>query len=179
MRKLYGGVAVAAVTAALVLLLPVIALGDPSTIRMKDDCDPVTFNIAVPAVPPTCLGNGGTTFGDFIGQLVDHKFAGAWRFSPGQVKIDAGSSLQIVNQGGETHSFTPVTQFGGGGIVPGLNQILFGTPTPPTFFSFPPTNFVPTGGTTTIGTSLLTPGTHLFICVIHPWMHETVVVEDN
>jgi hypothetical protein len=85
---------------------------------MQDDCGPTTFNLAVPATPPTCVGNGGTTFGDFIGQLVDHGFAGAWRFSPGHVKIDAGSSLQIVNRGGETHTFTQVTQFGGGGIVP-------------------------------------------------------------
>jgi len=36
---------------------------------------------------------------------------------------------------------------------------------------------VPAGGTTTIGSSLLTPGTHLFMCVIHPWMEETVVVK--
>jgi plastocyanin len=170
-RKLYGGVAAAVVA----LRLPVSAWGDPATIRMKDDCEPVSFNLAVPADPPTCVGDGGTTFGDFIGQLVDHKFAGAWRFSPDHVKVDAGSSLRLVNQGGETHTLTPVTQFGGGGIVPPLNEILFGTPTPPTFF-FPPFNFVPAGGTTTIGSSLLTPGTHLFICVIHPWMEETVVV---
>jgi plastocyanin len=169
--KLYAGAAVA----ALALLLPVTALADPTTIKMKDDCEPVSFNLAVPGDPPTCVGDGGTTFGDFIGQLVDHGFAGAWRFSPGQVKIDAGSSLRIVNQGGETHSLTQVTQFGGGGVVPELNDVLFGTPTPPTFF-FGPFNFVPTGGTTTIGPATLTPGTHLFFCAIHPWMEETVVV---
>jgi plastocyanin len=177
-RKLNGGLAVAAL-AAVALVVPVSAFADPGTIRMKDDCEPVSFNIAVPGDPPTCVGDGGTTFDNFIGQLVSHQFAGAWRFSPNQVKIDAGSSLQIVNQGGETHTLTPVTQFGGGGIVPPLNEILFGTPTPPTFFSFPPTNFVPAGGTTTIGPTLLTPGTHLFICVIHPWMEETVVVKGN
>jgi plastocyanin len=165
-----------AAAVAVALLLPVSALADPTTIKMKDDCEPVSFNLAVPAVPPTCVGNGGTTFGDFIGQLVNHGFAGAWRFSPGQVKIDAGSSLQIVNQGGETHSLTQVTQFGGGGIVPPLNEILFGTPSPPTFF-FGPFNFVPAGGSTTIGPDILTPGTHLLFCAIHPWMHETVVVE--
>jgi hypothetical protein len=61
------------------------------------------------------------------------------------------------------------------GIVDGLNQILFGTTTPPTFF-VGPFNFVPAGDETTISSSTLTPGTHLFICAIHPWMHETVVV---
>ncbi len=68
-----------------------------------------------------------------------------------------------------------MTQFGGGGIVEALNQILFGTATPPTFF-FGPFNFVPAGGETTLTPATLTPGTHLFICAIHPWMHETVVV---
>jgi hypothetical protein len=56
-----------------------------------------------------------------------------------------------------------------------INQILFGTPTPPTFF-FGPFNFIPAGAETTIPSNLLTPGTHLFFCAIHPWMHETVVV---
>ena len=169
MRKLYGAVAVAAAA----LVLPVLAWANPSTIRMKDDCEPVSFNFVIG--DGTCVGSGGTTFDSFIGQLVDHKFAGAWRFSPSQVKINAGSSLQIINQGGETHSLTPVTQFGGGGVVDELNEILFGTPNPPTFF-FPPFNFVDAGQSTTIGSDLLTPGTHRFICVIHPWMEETVVV---
>jgi len=176
--KLLRAAGLAAIAAAVVLLVPVSAWADPTTVQMKDDCDPVTFNLAVPATPPTCVGNGGTTFGDFIGQLVDHKFAGAWRFSPGRLKVDAGSSLRIVNQGGETHTLTQVTQFGGGGIVPPLNEILFGTPTPPTFFFGPP-NFVPAGGTSTIGPDILTPGTHLLICIIHPWMEETVVVEND
>jgi plastocyanin len=91
------------------------------------------------------------------------------------VHLSAGSSLTVENRGGETHTFTEVTQFGGGGIVDELNEILFGTATPPTFF-FGPFNFVAAGDETTIPASTLTPGTHLFICAIHPWMEETVVV---
>ena len=66
----------ALVTAAASLVLPVSAFADSNTIKMRDDCDPTTFNIAVPATPPTCVGDGKTLFGNFIGQLVDHKFAG-------------------------------------------------------------------------------------------------------
>jgi plastocyanin len=169
----------ALVTAAAALVLPVSAFADSRTIKMRDDCDPTTFNIAVPATPPTCVGDGKTLFGNFIGQLLDHKFAAEWRFSPDHITIEAGRSLRLDNHGGETHTLTPVSQFGGGGIAPPLNFVLFGTFTPPTFFTGPHT-FVPSGGRTTIDTSTLTPGRpYLFICAIHPWMHETVVVEND
>ena len=163
----------AAVAAAIFLSLPLVASADPSEIYMSDACSP-SFNVAL-GDPTICNRQGGTPFGDFIQQLTLNKFAGAWHFSAPQVNLSAGSSLTVENRGGETHTITEVTQFGGGGIVPGLNQILFGTTTPPVFF-FGPFNFVPAGDETTISSSTLTPGTHLFICAIHPWMHETVVV---
>ena len=166
---------VLAAAVAAFLSMSALASANPGRVTAQDDCDAASFNIAVPANPPTCVGNGTTTFGDFIGQLTDHKFAGAWHFAPSRINLRAGSSLVFENRGGETHSFTEVTQFGGGGIVPPINEILFGTPTPPTFF-FPPLNIVPAGGSTTIPAATLTPGTHLFFCAIHPWMHETVTV---
>jgi plastocyanin len=165
--------ALAVGAAVIMLALPGVGLADPSRVVAHDDCDAATFNAVIG--PGACVGDGGTTFADFIGQLMDHKFAGAWRFSPNQVKLRAGEPLVLDNRGGETHTLTQVTQFGGGGIVPELNEILFGTPTPPTFFFGPP-NFVPAGGTLNVPSSVLTPGTHLFICIIHPWMEETVVV---
>ena len=173
MRNLLRAAVVAAAAASVLLVVPAVASADPTQIQMKDDCDAASFNAVIG--PGTCVGDGGTTFGDFIGQLANHQFAGAWRFSPKQVKVDAGSSLSVVNRGGETHTFTQATQFGGGGIVGALNLVIFGTPTPPTFFFGPP-RFVPAGGSTTVGPATLTPGTHLFICIIHPWMEETVVV---
>jgi plastocyanin len=173
MRSLFKMSGIAAVAAAVVLNLPLVASANPSEIYMSDDCSP-SFNVALND-PTICNRQGGTPFGVFIQQLVQNKFAGAWHFSAPQVNLSAGSALTVENRGGETHTFTEVTQFGGGGIIPGLNQILFGTTTPPTFFAGP-FNFVPTGDETTISSSTLTPGTHLFICAIHPWMHETVVV---
>ncbi len=173
MRSVFRVTALAGAAAAVLLAIPLVASADPARVIAKDDCEPVSFNLAIGA--GTCVGSGGTTFGNFIAQLVDHKFAGAWHFSPKQVDIHEGSSLVVTNRGGETHTFTQVTQFGGGGIVGALNQILFGTPTPPTFF-FGPFNFISAGQTTTIPAATLTPGTHLFFCAIHPWMHETVRV---
>jgi plastocyanin len=168
-------VSVVVAVAAAFLAVSAIASANPGRVIAQDDCDAVSFNLAVPANPPTCVGSGTTTFDSFIGQLVDHKFAGAWHFAPKQINVKAGSSLVFENLGGETHSLTQVTQFGGGGIVPPLNLILFGTTTPPTFF-FPPLNIVPAGGALTIPAATLTPGTHLFFCAIHPWMQETVRV---
>jgi plastocyanin len=161
-----------AAVVAVLLAVPSVASANPSEVYMNDACSP-SFNDVVG--PGTCTSPGGMPFDVFASLLTQNKFAGAWQFSAPQVHIDAGSSLTVENRGGETHSFTQATQFGGGGIVAPINQLIFGTPTPPTFF-FGPFNFVPSGGETTIGPSTLTPGTHLFICVIHPWMHETVVV---
>jgi plastocyanin len=166
-----GGIAAALVAAA--LAVAPIASANPSEIYANDACSP-SFNVALQD-PTICMSTGGTPFGVFIQQLQQNKFGGAWHFSAPHVNVNAGSSLTVENRGGETHTFTQVTQFGGGGIVPPINQILFGTPTPPTFFFGPP-NFMPAGGDVTIPAATLTPGTHLFICAIHPWMEETVVV---
>ena len=163
----------AALAAAVILSLPLVASANPSEIYMSDACSP-SFNVALND-PTICNRRGGTPFDVFIQQLMQNKFAGAWRFSAPRVNVSAGDALTVENRGGETHTFTQVSQFGGGGIVDELNLILFGTVTPPTFF-IGPLNFVAAGEETTISASTLTPGTHLFICAIHPWMEETVVV---
>ena len=136
-----------------------VASANPSEIYASDACSP-SFNVALND-PTICNRHGGTPFDVFIQQLQQNRFAGAWHFSAPRVNLAAGNSLTVENRGGETHTF--------------LNQILFGTPTPPTFF-FGPLNLIPAGGEVTISSGTLTPGTHLFFCAIHPWMEETVVV---
>ena len=173
MKSVFRKGGITAVAAAVILTLPLAASANPSEIYMSDACSP-SFNVALND-PTICNRRGGTPFDVFIQQLVQNGFAGAWRFSAPQVHLSAGDSLTVENRGGETHTFTQVSQFGGGGIVEELNLILFGTATPPTFF-VGPLNFVAAGDETTIPASTLTPGTHLFICAIHPWMEETVVV---
>ena len=99
---------------------------DTQRVVIRDDCDPATFNAAIG--PGTCVGGGDTTFDEFLAQVgKDHK-AGAWRFSPDKVEIKSGTQLAVVNRGGETHTFTCVSRFGGG-IVPILNT-LSGNTTP-------------------------------------------------
>jgi plastocyanin len=172
-RKLVRRTAIATVAAAAILALPLAASANPSEIYMSDACSP-SFNVALND-PTVCTRNGGTPFDVFIQQLTRNKSAGAWHFSAPRVNVRAGDSLAVENRGGETHTFSEVSQFGGGGIVDVINEILFGTPTPPTFF-IGPLNFVAAGDETTISPATLTPGKHLFICAIHPWMEETVVV---
>ena len=159
--------------AAFALIIPLSAWANRSEIYASDACSP-SFNVALND-PTVCSRSGGMPFDTFIQLLTMNKSAGAWHFSAPRINVNEGDSLTVENRGGETHTFTQVTQFGGGGIVAPINMILFGTPTPPTFF-FGPFNFIPAGDETTIPSNVLTPGTHLFYCAIHPWMHETVVV---
>jgi plastocyanin len=164
---------IAAAAAGVILTLPLGASANPSEIYASDACSP-SFNVALND-PTICNRQGGTPFAVFIQQLMQNKSAGAWHFSAPHVNVHAGDSLTVENRGGETHTFSPVSQFGGGGIVEEINEILFGEPNPTTFFTGP-LNFVPAGDEITIPASTLAPGTHLFICAIHPWMEETVVV---
>ena len=180
MRYLRTKGGIAAVAAAVILTVPLAASATPSKVLMFDNCSP-SFNEAL-MDPTVCNRNGGTPFGVFIQQLEQNGRAGAWHFSSPNLKLRAGDSLTVENRGGEVHSYSPVSRFGGGGVVPDLNEILFGTPNPPTFFigatglPGPPLFFADAGEETTVPASFLTPGTHLFICAIHPWMEGTVVV---
>lgn len=171
MRSLFSASGIVAVVAAVALTLVPVAGAKPSRVLASDACSP-SFNVLFND-PTICNRNGGMPVEVFLKQLQKHKTAGAWHFSPPHVKLDAGASLTVKNRGGETHTFTEVSQFGGGGLVPPLNEILFGTPNPPLFFDPNTVTFIPAGGTETVTPA---PGTHLYICAIHPWMEDTVVV---
>jgi len=163
--------------AALLLLVPAAGASATSTTRqvqVLDDCDPATFNAAIG--PGTCIKDGGTTFQEFIAQLLAQGRAPAWRFTPAQLKLDAGGTLAAHNRGGEDHTFTEVATFGGGCIA-ALNDLLELTPVPECA-GFPGGAFAATlvrpGATVT--TAPLPPGIHRYECLIHPWMQTTVTV---
>ncbi len=148
-------------------------------VEITDDCDPATFNAAVG--PGTCVGNGETTFSQFIAELQATQVAEDWAFDPDKLKIEVGTSLTVDNTGGETHTFTKVTSFGGG-FVAILNQ-LSGNTTPAVLAPGVNlgTTFVPAGASvplSALGESL-SPGKNLFQCFIHPWMRTTITVKSD
>jgi plastocyanin len=145
-----------------------------------DECDPATFN-ANPLIGPGFCKN--VTLGAFttLTELLDKAAHGTpdpgWDFEPDVLHIKKGTTLVVVDQGGEPHTFTEVEKFGGG-FLPVLNA--------------PGEVTVPecAGGFKNVavaktrilqGSQLLVPGLskgeHLFECCIHPWMRVKVEVK--
>jgi len=151
-------------------------------VAVLDQCDPATFNAKPPVGPG--LGiicdvhfDGAVTFAEFISLLPPgHP---AWRNEPSWLEVGPEGKVKATNEGGENHTFTEVTAFGGG-YVPALNTPLGLTPVPECAGG--PSN--PTVASTFLkpGDRLriegLSPGSHLFQCCIHPWMRAAIKVEE-
>ena len=153
--------------------LPLMSAGpNARRVSVMDACDGPTFNAVIG--PGTCARNGGVNFTEFVAQLTAHQSAGAWHNAPSQTDAWVGETLVAHNDGGETHTFTRVAQFGGG-IVPFLND-LAGTPNvAPECLNLPPAEFMAPGGT---DSELLDQaGDIKYECCIHPWMRTTVRVK--
>jgi plastocyanin len=154
---------------------------DPN-VALVDNCDPASFNAVIG--PGTCAATPhrhDTTFAEFLALLVSPLATNiighpAWQFAPGYISIRAGQTVRVTNAGGEGHTFTEVTAFGGG-FVPFLNGV--GAPgiTPlvetAACAALPPV----VGPGNTVQIKGLTPGVHTFQCCIHPWMRAVVDVE--
>jgi plastocyanin len=143
-------------------------------VEVLDDCNAASFDAAL-GDPNACVKLGGTTFSEFISELVAMGRAPAWRFAPADLTLPAGGSIDAYNRGGEFHTFTEVAAFGGGCVQP-LNQILGLTAVPECANAgvlFASTGIAPGGE---LETAELPTGTHRFQCLIHPWMRSTVVV---
>jgi len=155
---------------------------DPN-VALVDNCDPATFNAAVG--PGTCASTPhqhDTTFSEFIGLLFSPLAANvighpAWQFSPGYLSIPAGQTVRVTNAGGENHTFTEVTAFGGGFVtfLNGVGGPAGTVPLVPATACLPPPATVAPGNTVQI--KGLSPGVHMFQCCIHPWMRAVVDVE--
>lgn len=148
-------------------------------VRLLDDCEPVTFNAVLGE--GTCIGNGHTTFAEFIEELEETQDVHKWRNQPSQMHLNIGRETLIENRGGEVHTFTRVANFGGG-FIPDLNG-LSGNPVPaPECLNIGALVFIPAGATEegpTAGTSEAPVGLSRFQCCIHPWMRTVVEVADH
>ena len=144
-------------------------------IRLLDDCEPVSFNAVLG--DGSCIGNGHTTFDEFIAELAATQDAHKWANQPSDMQLNVGRGTVIENRGGEVHTFTPVAEFGGG-FIPDLNGIS-GNPVPaPECLNFGAIVFIPAGATEegpTAGSDL-SVGSHKFQCCIHPWMRTVIEV---
>jgi hypothetical protein len=152
------------------------AIQGDKKIRLLDDCEPNSFNAVLG--DGACVGDGHTTFDQFIGELEDTQDAHAWRNQPSTMQVNVGRPTLIENRGGEVHTFTEVANFGGG-FVNELNGIS-GNPVPaPECLNFGNIIFIAAGATETgpiAGSTQLPVGTHKFQCCIHPWMRTVLVV---
>lgn len=144
--------------------------------RLLDDCEPTSFNAVLG--DGACIGNGHTTFDEFIAELLATQDVHTWRNQPSQAQLNVGRPTIIENRGGEVHTFTKVAAFGGG-FIPDLNGIS-GNPVPaPECLNFGAMVFIPAGATEdgpTAGSSDLPVGTSRFQCCIHPWMRTVIEV---
>jgi plastocyanin len=143
-----------------------------------DECDPKTFNQALGAGFCKNISLGYfTTLSELFKEAQSGHPDPKWDFEPDTTQIKAGSTLSVVDQGGEPHTFTEVKQFGGGFIKqlngPGEHVI------PECAGGF---GEVAVARTRVLqGSQLqvtgLSKGEHLFQCCIHPWMRVKVEVK--
>jgi hypothetical protein len=101
------------------------------------------------------------------GQIIGHP---SWRNEPSYITIRARQDVRVTNRGGRIHTFTEVTDFGGG-FVPQLNGALVQAPE----CNPSAVTFVGVGETQRL--SGLTSGLKKFQCCIHPWMRAAIRVE--
>jgi hypothetical protein len=163
--------------------------GGGSQFRLKDECDPATFNAALGA--GACAngeneaGDARVTFAQFNDELARTGSVHDWRYDArGNDRITAGQRFTLVNRGGETHTFTRVAHFGGG-FVAGLNTAS-GNPTPApecatmnadgtlTPVAANANNLRLAGGAQTPAPTITQTGNYQ--CCIHPWMRVTITV---
>ena len=142
--------------------------GTVVNVQIMDRCDPASFNAMFGDV--CSVRNSGVPVEQFLARVNPSDFGhSAWRYAPGQIRLKPGQTLQLNNRGVETHTFTEVASFGGG-IIPPLNAVF--PPGTPLAVPIGDPRFIPAQGQ--LDVTGLPVGTHLFECLIHPWMQATI-----
>jgi len=165
--------------------------GHVRKVRLQDRCDPASFNAAIPqpeGQPPTCIPHNGelVTFDEFLAQLNPVDFGhDKWNNHPDTLHLKSGDSISVSVRGGEFHTFTEVDSLPMPGCIPFVNGALgLNGPAPTDAECAGPggifaTTGVAPNGQSTLSVSGLAPGTHMFMCFIHPWMQTVVTVGDD
>jgi plastocyanin len=143
-----------------------------TTVSMQDQCDPATFNATLGA--GACTRQGTMTLSQFNAELAANHSVAAWQFSPSTFSIHVGDVITARNDGGETHTFTEVDQFGGG-VVPALNTASGNPVEAPECAQLTSTDQVAAGAVFHTDPAAHS-GTEYYQCCIHPWMRATVTV---
>jgi plastocyanin len=144
-----------------------------------DECDPATFNAPNAVGADFCKNvalGASTTFADLLAKAANGTPDPKWDFEPDAMNIRKGTTLSVVNQGGEPHTFTEVAKFGGGFIGP-LNGVEETVPECAGGFSnvaVARTRILQGSASQIVD---LPKGEHLFQCCIHPWMRTKVEVK--
>ena len=142
-----------------------------------DECDPATFNAVLGADFCKNVAVGAaTTFSDLLKKAAAGTPDPGWDFEPDTITIKRGTTLVVVDQGGEPHTFTEVEHFGGG-FIPPLNNGEAVVPECAGGFSnvaVAKTRILQGSQRLVTG---LSKGEHFFECCIHPWMRVKVEVK--
>jgi plastocyanin len=149
------------------------------TVVMRDDCDPTdpAWNLTGGCTLP----GGSVTNAEFGAQrlsplapasVIGHM---AWWFDPNYLKLREGKKLRVKNEGGRTHTFTEVRNFGGGRVVP-LNLGQGGVVALQQAPECVAPGVVDLAGGAEDVIEGLEAGNHKFQCCIHPWMRTMVKV---
>ncbi|HEY4307201.1 MAG TPA: hypothetical protein VGM82_22210 [Gemmatimonadaceae bacterium] len=142
--------------------------------ELRDNCDSVTFNAGI--APGTCNKAGTMTLTAFNTELGANHTVAAWNFTPSELTVTVGGVVNVVNTGGEKHTFTEVANFGGG-FVPSLNTASgMATAAPECAALAGNANaLIASGGTFTTDTED-DVGVEHYQCCVHPWMRANVTV---
>jgi hypothetical protein len=160
---------------ALLVMFWIVGVSDAAAEKVKilDECDPATFNAIGAGILCNVNFDGGVTFPEFASLLSPAAFGHpAWRFDVPYLEIQPNEKVQVRNDGGEDHTFTKVSAFGGG-RVDALNAPLGLTALPECAASLAPA--LRPGDSVQI--QGLGEGVYLFECCIHPWMHAVIKVQ--
>ena len=147
-----------------------------------DECDPTTFNAAIGPdfcknVALAALGYA-TTLSDLFAKAASGHPDQGWDFEPDVLKIDEGTSLSVVDQGGEPHTFTEAVKFGGG-FIDGLNAGEETVPECAGGFKNVAVARTRIIQGSQIQVTNLSKGERLFECCLHPWMRVKVEVKSR